>query len=228
MKYLLLAASLCFGITGCYTMLYPPANELINGYAPDGSVVTVPDSVSGTNITIVNQNQIIFDRYYQDPFYQRGGFYGGSGYWDPYYYNPGGYYQDRRWRHGGYHYEYPPETNTPKPKTPRREKDYRRSEVPADNPPYQINAINVQAPAPMIHPVRSEPAPPTQPESDKVAESQPAKPDSVKKEAVKSADNKRSLRSTQTPSSPETEEQPDAPKNQNEDKKPRREGTRAR
>jgi hypothetical protein len=199
-------------------MLYPPVNELTNGYGADGSVLTVPDSGSGTNITIVNQNQIIFDRYYQDPYYQRGGFFGGSGCWDPYYYNPGGYRQDHRWQRGEYHYGYTPGTDTPKPKTPRRKQNL-RSEAPADNPPNQTEVVSAQAPAATA-----------QTESVKAAESQPVKPDSAKKEAPKPADNKRSLRPVETPAPTpsEPEKQPDPPKDKNEDKKPRREGNRDR
>jgi hypothetical protein len=88
MKQLLLIAGLCLIITGCYTALYPPLNETDYGYRAGDSVMTVPDSLDGRNITIINQNQIIFDRYYQDPFYERGGFFGGYGCWDPYFYNP--------------------------------------------------------------------------------------------------------------------------------------------
>jgi hypothetical protein len=224
MRYLLLAVSLCFGITGCYTMLYPPVNELISGYGADGSVLTVSDSASGTNITIVNQNQIIFDRYYQDPFYQRGGFYGGSGYWDSYYYNPGGYHQDYRWHHEENHQGYTPGTDAPKPKTPRREKDYRGSEAPADNPPDQTEVANVQALTQTAPPVRSESVPPAQSEPLKTAESQPAKPVLVKEVAAKPADNERSLNAVRTPTSPETEKQTGTPQDQNQDKKLRREG----
>ena len=211
MRYLLLAVSLCIGVTGCYTMVYPPANDLVSGYGANGSVLTVPDSVSGNNITIINQNQIIFDRYYQDPYYQRGGFFGGSGCWDPYYYNPNRYHRVNYWHHGRYQSGNSSGTITPKPKTPRRKKDYRRSEVPPNNSPKSTEVINMQASALTAIYVKSKPVQPVQPEPNKITKAQVTDPD----------DNRWALRTVSAPNASDTGKQLD-------EKTPRRGNSRER
>ena len=208
MKSLLPAVSLCLSLSGCYTMIYPPLTE--SGYAQSGGgqVVTVPDSLAGKGVVIINQNQVIVDRYYQDPYYMRGGWFGS--YWDPYYYNPHGYYDSRRWHHGWY--DYSPGTSAPEPKKPRRNKDYRRSEAsPADLPP---PGAGVQAPPPASG------TPPVLAEATTTVQPQPSKPD-----AAPPADSGRALKPVQasSPANP-----PDAASDKKSEAKPRRGDTRGR
>ena len=126
MKLVPVTLILCFSISGCYTIIYPPPEVLVDEFDTDSTVIVIPDSLRDMNITIINENQLIFDRYYHDLIYYRYGWFGRYGYWDPYYYNPRYCYRDHRWRHGRY---YPHDSSgraAPKPKKPRREKDYRR------------------------------------------------------------------------------------------------------
>jgi len=210
MKYLLLAVCLSFTVTGCYTMLHPPVNELVAEYSAGDSVLTVQDSVSGNNITIINQNQLIFDRYYQDPYYQRGGYWGATRYWDPYYYNPHRYHRVNYWHHGRYQSGSSSGTSTPKVKKPRRKKDYRESNVPPNNSPESTEYVNVQAPAPTAISAKPEPKKITVPQN------------------TDRDDNQRTLRTVSAPSAPDTEEQPDSTKDQNDGKTQRRGNSRER
>jgi hypothetical protein len=215
MKYLLLAVSLCLSITGCYTMVYPPPSELVAEYNAGDSVLIVPDSVAGNNITIINQNQIIFDRYYQDPFYQRNGYYGGSGYWDPYYYNPNRYHRVNYWKHGRYYSGSSGGTVTPKVKTPRRDKDYRRSEALPENSPEANELVGITGTA--SSPIYVRPLP-VQPERNQNTAVQVTDRD----------DNRRALRTVSTPNASDKEKQPDSTKAQNDDKTQRRGNSRER
>jgi hypothetical protein len=212
MKYLLLTAAVCLSLTGCYTMLYPPMNYVAPGYA-----VTVPDSLAGRGVTIINQNQIIFDRYYQDPYYMRDGFFGGAGCWDPYYYNPYRYHHDYYWNRQWYPSDNSPGNTAPKPLTPRREKDVRRSDAQPEVTPRPTDTVAVQPSGSDSPAVRIEPAKPAPPEPKKAPEAQPAAPD----------DNKRTMRAVPAPNTPEPEKQADTPKDQPNDK-PRRDSTRDR
>ncbi len=135
MKVLSIAFILCFATAGCYTLIYPPPEEWIDESLSDTTVIAITDSSRDVNITIINENQLIFDRYYQDPYYYRYDRFGGYGYWDPYYYNPHGYYRDNRWRHGRYRSYSSSGKATPKQQKSRRTKDYRQiSSEPSENP----------------------------------------------------------------------------------------------
>lgn len=204
MKKGLLIAFVALGMTGCYTMLYPPVEETYSPAAGDSAVVQLPDSVVSGGVTIYNQNQIILDDYYQDPYYYRQGYWGGYYYWDPYYYNPFGYYRDYRWwRRQYYHEGHSPSPVIPAPKTPRRETDYRNPVVPPPN-------LNPAAPTVgQIEPGKTE-----------------SKPDSIQPQNPKPEDEKRALRSTEKP--PAEPEKKPAPEPAKDEKKSRREKSRER
>ena len=195
MRTLLPAVSLCLGLTGCYTMILPPPSESSYGDTSGGQVVTIPDSLSGKGVIIVNQNQVILDRYYQDLFYQRSGLFGGSGCWDPYYYNPRGYYYDHRWHRGGH---YPPGPSSPQPKKSRRDEDY-RSESPPVNSPGPEGASAGMARAPASYAILADAPLPVQTPS--------VSKDTVKEEVAPSGDNGRAPRSVQ-PSNPAEQTDP--------------------
>jgi len=218
MKSLLPAVSLCLGLAGCYTMIYPPLDETARVADTGGQVVTLPDSLAGKSVIIVNQNQVIVDRYYQDPYYQRGGLFGGSGYWDPYYYNPRGYYQDNRWRHGWYQPDYSPGSPSPQPKKSRRDKDY-RSEVPPADSPNPTGTSGVTAASPVSSPILADASPPVPTESGAAAKSQPA---------TQPGDSGRSLRSVQPPDSSNPQKQSAPAADQPDDNKSRRGNARER
>jgi hypothetical protein len=219
MKYLLLTAVSCLLLTGCYTMMYPPPAEIIYVRGTD-STAGLPDSLVGKNITIVNQNQVIIGGYYSDPFYYRGdmfgglgglGGFGGNGCWDPYYYNPHGYGRHYYWNHGRWFQPgYSPEPVSPTPKTPRRGKEYRRSDAGFGNPSNLADAAGDSYVWPATLPVAVEQTPPTQADD--------------KQPAVK-PDNTRSLRSVATPA---PDKPADPPAAQNDDAKTRRGDTRGR
>lgn len=142
MKSILAAGALSLALTGCYTILYPPLDYQLNAGAPDSSVLVIPDSLAGRGVIIVNQNQIIMGRYYEDLYYYREGWFGGFYGWDPYFYNPRGYYYRRYWRPGRGNGGDAPGPVTPPEKKERREKDYRRSEAPADNSDIAVQIVS--------------------------------------------------------------------------------------
>ena len=209
MKITVLAVCLSFGFTGCYTMLYPPPSETQIGYAAGGTL-TIPDSLAGQGVTIINQNNMILDRYYEDPFYLRDGYYGGYGYWDPYYYNYRGYNDRHRWHNGRYHDPgTPARPETPKPKKPRRQKDERRSEYPPVDAPNQVSGRIAEA-APPVQTVVVPAA---------AAAGQPVE---AKKEDAKAAEDGRGVKALQPVEDPKPNPQPDTSKVVKEEKKSRR------
>ncbi len=212
MRTLLIAALLGFLLSGCYTMIYPPPGQMV--YQQGGDSLSLPDSaVAGRGITIINQNQIILDHYYQDDYYYRGDQAGGYGYWDPYYYDPRGYHQDRRWRHGWHHWNGNSGTpSSPPVKKPRREKDYRRSEAPTGNAPEGYQAASDQGLFPYLDPVAVNNIAPVQ--------SDPGKADPP---PPKAADDSRTLR---TAVQPVVTPVPDKPAD--DTKKSRRDDSRGR
>ncbi|MFH0765165.1 MAG: hypothetical protein V2A61_01960 [Calditrichota bacterium] len=228
MKYLLPVVCLSFSLAGCYTMIYPPPSDTLYGINRSDSVLTLPDSIAGRGVTIINQNQIIFDRYYQDPFYYRGGLYGGYGGWDPYYYNPYGYRHDQRWHRGWIYPGGTPGPVTPPPKKPRREKDYRGEEASPDDSPNPTGLANADNSSSLSSPPKSEPNRQDPPVPVRIAESPPVKPDSAKSEASKPEERVRSVKSVKPPDPPENKTQPDTSQDKKEDKKPRRGNTRER
>ena len=133
MKVLPLAFIVCLATAGCYTMIYPPPEELVYEYDVDSTLINLPDSMSDADIIIYNQNQIIFDQYYMDPYYYRYGRYDRYGFWDPYYYNPYGYNRDNRWHHGRYYRYYSPGKAAPKQKKPRRTENPREKPTDSDD-----------------------------------------------------------------------------------------------
>ncbi|MCF7810791.1 hypothetical protein K9N50_07350 [bacterium] len=215
MKHLLLTCIICLSLTGCYTMLHPPVEELTSGYDLSDSILAIPDSISGNGVVIINQNQIIFDRYYQDPYYQRYGYYGVYDYWDPYYYNPYKYHHNNYWYNGRYRSGKAPGTVTPKQKTPRREDDYRRSEAPSDKLPQTDLSNNTQVYQTASTYRRLEPVQQAQSEPEITPKVQITDPDS----------NRRTLRSV---SAPDNDNQPDSTDDKQDDKTPRRGNTRER
>jgi len=210
LRRILFVSLVSLTLSGCYTMMYPPPDEITYAESQSDSMLTVPDSVVSGGVTIYNQNQLIMDSYYQDPYYYRGGYGGRYQYWDPYYYNPFGYHRNRYWwGHRGSGGNYTPGRPTPQtPLTPRREKDYRRSDV----------TLPPGAPAVAMPQTPSEPA--------VVVPTKPAEiPEPAKTPPPKPPEEKRSLRSTQ-PATPEPEK-PVEPEPK-DDKTSRREKNRDR
>jgi len=114
-------------------MLYPPPEYLVEENPENIVIQNSSDSTGGVNITIINENVLSNDRYYQDPRYLRYGWFGDYGYWDPYYYDPYSYYDHHRWHRGGYYpHDRSPGRSIPKPKKPRRTANYRRTPYSTD------------------------------------------------------------------------------------------------
>jgi len=228
MKTLFWVVGFSLIFTGCYTMLYPPPEAASYGYGAN-EVLTIPDSLSGRGITIINQNQMILDRYYEDPFYRRDGFFGGYGCWDPYYYDHRGYNHDHRWHRGRYYDPgTPPGPVTPEPKKPRREKDQRRSENPPVDAPNQ-SATAFFAPAPTVTTAAIAPAQPQEPaEVNNPTDASALKPDGGNKEAEKPREDKIAVKSDPPADSLKAKTPNDSAKDQKAEKKARRGGVRGK
>ncbi len=220
MKYFFLAVALSLSLTGCYTMLYPPPSEMAGVYRTEGAVVTIPDSLAGQGITIINQNQnqIIFDRYYQDPYYQRDGYRGGSAYWDPYYYDSRRNHRRYYWQHGRYYPDDSPRPTPPKQKTPRRDKDYRQSGELPSIPAQPTEPVNVRALRPAV-PI-GQPTP-VQPEATEPAHTSAA-------QVVNANDNDKALKVAPEANPPEEKKKSESKNSSKESKSTRRGNTRER
>lgn len=182
-------------------MLYPPPYY----YQPtEGQMsgIQIPDSMAAQGITIINNNQVIVDQYYRDPYNLRG-YYNSGYYWDPYYYNPRGYQQPYRYyprryynRGGGSGVPQPPAKNQPRDTDPRRP-DY-------NNSPGSLNNINTG----------------TSGSPEIIHKSPTASPKVEEKPSVQMIQGERGIRQIVYPETPKQEENPPNPNdnNQEEDK----------
>ncbi len=145
----ILLALVCFLTVGCYTIVYPPVEDP-NEIGSNTIITGDSSAVDGINITVINENQIIFDQYYQDPRYRRYNSWNNNYYYDPYYYDYYSYNHHPRWQSGRYYSS----KETPKPKKSRRKEHYRRptpsddvysTPLPKeDSPPVESNNVSLE------------------------------------------------------------------------------------
>ena len=126
MHIILLLLTVCLSLTGCYTMIDPPPEAYYDAY--EDTVYVEGDPVNGVSVTVINNNEIILDDYYNDMRYLRQYRWHDNYYWDPYYYDYRYYNNRHHWHSGGYHRG----GAVARPKKLRREEPLRRPHPSGD------------------------------------------------------------------------------------------------
>jgi len=140
-----ISALCCMAISGCYTMIDPPIDQMIMELDSLDVLQMGPGNVEGDYIVnFYNDEYVSYDRYYQDPQHFRYNRWGHNFYWDPYYYDDRHYGRNWRWHRGHYTKGYYRGSsgggggNSPKVKKPRRQDNpHRRPPAPEYDKPSQ-------------------------------------------------------------------------------------------
>lgn len=135
MKLLITFLFTAFLTLGCYTMLYPPPEYVLEEISEEDLLEGTPYIVEGDNITIYNDvDYYFYDRYYHDNRYWRYNRWGDYYYWDPYYYNYNYNPHRSRWYRDRYYIiDRSSGKMAPREKRPRRREKHRRPHETGDN-----------------------------------------------------------------------------------------------
>jgi hypothetical protein len=195
---LLISALLAMALSGCYTMIDPPFDQMVFELDSLDVLQMGPGNVEGDYIVnFYNDEYVSYDRYYQDPQHFRYNSWRNNFYWDPYYYDDRHYGRNWRWHHGHYTKGYSSGGGKGGGRSPKVKKS-RRNDNPHRRPPtpdYDNPKGNVYSPSGQQVSKRSKPQPPSSGDderptpksesSNQVVEKKESKPDKPTAEQVR-------------------------------------------